>query len=276
MLDVLSFSSTSARSVSVGRERDTATTSAPPVIVGETAQDETVFPPSIFGKLPACFDLARTEIHALGFWLRKAMAFVDNLPTFPEPEADNEAMAQGMDTVMRIFEAIKGLSPNTPSGAALQLKAISEFVDWHYRSIDSETYNGPIEEISADEFRHLATNLGAAVRSDDPTKLVGPLTKGRKLTRAGLLHRYHAFLVGELETLSWNLYGSRDYAMQYRPRDSAVSARVTNRYGDGPNVDRRKTYPFFDESRLSIRARTVLGSLDIDTERDEDATRKQG
>jgi hypothetical protein len=90
-----------------------------------------------------------------------------------------------------------------------------------------------------------------------PKKRVGHLQRGRKLTRAGLLTRYQSFLVQELETVSWNLYGERDYAKHTIFFDSAVRDRCTSANDRGP---------FFNERNLPDRARAVLGSLKIDTE----------
>lgn len=100
-----------------------------------------------------------------------------------------------------------------------------------------------------------------------PPKFPGTSCRGDKLTRAGLLLRYQAFLVSELETLSWHLYGDRYYAINFRINDQAVNACCSAGYVDGeyrPDA-RRKAYPFFDESKLLARARAVLGSLEIDT-----------
>jgi hypothetical protein len=82
--------------------------------------------------------------------------------------------------------------------------------------------------------------------------------RGGKLTRAGLLHRYESFLMKELQTLSLNLYGDRDYALQYIAEDDAVNLRCR---------DSRHKYPFFDESKLADRAKSVLKSLKIDTKK---------
>jgi hypothetical protein len=98
-----------------------------------------------------------------------------------------------------------------------------------------------------------------------PKKRVGALRRGRKLTVAGLHVRYQSFLIQELETLSVNLYGSRDYAKQFRIEDDAVNLRC---------VGNSKTqYPFFDESKLTARARSVLKSLKIETVIDDDRPR---
>jgi hypothetical protein len=86
---------------------------------------------------------------------------------------------------------------------------------------------------------------------------VGALQRGKKLTRTGLLTRYQSFLVQELQTVSWNLYGERDYAKHYVFYDAAVGARCNSATGHDP---------FFDERKLTDRALSVLNSLNIDTE----------
>jgi hypothetical protein len=89
-----------------------------------------------------------------------------------------------------------------------------------------------------------------------PAKLRGAPSRGHKLTRAGLLDRYQSFLVQELETVSCYLYGNLDYVKHVIMFDDAVRARCRTRGG-----------PFFDEATLPDRARSVLKSLKIDTER---------
>jgi hypothetical protein len=103
----------------------------------------------------------------------------------------------------------------------------------------------------------MSAELTMATAQIVPKKRVGHLQRGRKLTRAGLLMRYQSYLVQELETVSWNLYGERDYAKQVVIFDHAVRARCTSADDRGP---------FFNERNLPDRARAVLGSLKIDTE----------
>jgi hypothetical protein len=129
---------------------------------------------------------------------------------------------------------------------------------------------GESEFIDAEQLQIIADAATAIARPPQPTKRVGNLKRGSKLTRAGLLHRYHAFLIGELKTLGWNLYGSPHYALSMIPMDHEVSRRTKEGFRNGkPAPYRRgeKHYPFFDESKLTARARSVLKSLRIDTER---------
>jgi hypothetical protein len=114
---------------------------------------------------------------------------------------------------------------------------------WHYY------LHANIEEC----LRSLA-NAAIASKAIVPTKRVGPLERGGKLTRAGLLTRYQSFLVQELETVSWNLYGARDFAKDVIFADHEVSSRCMT-----------GNYPLFDESKLTVRAHAVLKSLKIDS-----------
>lgn len=235
---------------------------APPVIVVHPTQDPEQYPSAIFGHLPTGFDLGRADIHLLVHWQRKAIAAVENLPE----TANDDDLTSAMRPVNAIFKAIKGLKLDYPAGIALQMKAIAEVAEW----FDGDSKSTAMEDLSTAEFRHLSASLEAALARHKPTKQVGALTRGRKLTEAGLLHRYHAFLVQELETLGLKLYGSSEYALQVRPIDDAVNARCSGRQ---TGSSRRRAHPFFDESKLSARARAVLTSLDIDTVQDGERAR---
>ena len=119
------------------------------------------------------------------------------------------------------------------------------------------------EFINTAEFDAIAKRLRALTDQIPPKKKVGKLQRGRKLTRAGLLYRYQSFLAKELETVSNNLYGDPRCALQYSIEDDAVNQRL-----------RKSHHPFFDESKLPARARSVLKSLKIDTEHYDDVARK--
>lgn len=122
--------------------------------------------------------------------------------------------------------------------------------------LDLDKSNSIEEALDVADIRRLAAELSDATKMSVPLKKVGALRRGRKLTRAGLLHRYQSFLMHELRTLSCNLYGNRDYALQYIAEDDAVNLRCR---------DGRHKYPFLDEGKLADRARSVLKSLKIDT-----------
>jgi hypothetical protein len=57
--------------------------------------------------------------------------------------------------------------------------------------------------------------------------------------------------------------------MRMQPLDDAVQVKVNAAFKDAKYNPRARRYPFFDESRLTKRARSVLNSLKIDTERSE-------
>lgn len=128
---------------------------------------------------------------------------------------------------------------------------------------------GDADFLTVERLQRLTDAAVAIAKPPVPKKFVGKLNRGRKLTRTGLLHRYHAFLIGELYTVSLNLYGSRDYAMSLVPIDHEVTKRTSEYFRNGeplPYRRGRKSYPFFDESKLTSRARSVLKSLKINTE----------
>lgn len=240
----------------------TAAPLLPPVFTpGLAPIDETKYPPAIFGKLPASFVLANQHITMLRFWQQRALKAADEAANGGGKVDENLTHAMGIAN--NINAAIRAYKATCASDVALQMLAI---VDWLDAMGCSEEID---QELTVAEFRDMASALRKATALPQPTKKVGALRRGGKLTRAGLLHRYHAFLVGELQTVSWNLYGSRDYASRMIPIDDAVTVRVDANFKNGkfaPSRSRKPSY-FFDESRLPQRARSVLRSLKIDTEK---------
>ena len=113
------------------------------------------------------------------------------------------------------------------------------------------------EALDVHDIVKLSTDLNSATAPITPKKDAGAFQRDGKLTREGLLARYQSFLVQELQTVSWNLYGERDYAKHLVLYDSAVQERCNSAEHDAP---------FFDEKSLPDRARAVLSSLEIDTE----------
>lgn len=102
----------------------------------------------------------------------------------------------------------------------------------------------------------LSKTLEDVTTPPHPTKRMPNFTKGKKLTRAGLLYRYHSFLISKLKTLSIALYGNEEFGCYFYPREDAVDDKL-RRAGSGPFLNPRK---------LTARARTVLKSLKVDTE----------
>jgi hypothetical protein len=220
------------------------------------SSNETDYPVEIFGHLPAGFELRNQSVHLLAHWHGKTLKAISE---FAGSEDDlNQNELNNFRRIARdIFEAIMATETPRASEVAKQLTVAVEMAK-------ADETNMIEDILDVDDLRRLATNLTKATAPLHPTKRVGALQRGRKLTRAGLLHRYHAFLVQELETIGVNLYGDRDYPIHNRPFDDAVNVRCKGgRYG------------LFDESKLPARARAVLKSLKIDTERNDDAAQRK-
>jgi hypothetical protein len=177
-------------------------------------------------------------------WHRKAIAAAERLP---EDVSDDELDA-ACDVARHLYAAILAAKTHGASHVALKLQAV-------LTKLDSEKNNSIEDALDVDDIRRLAAELVEATKPSMPTKKVGALHRGRKLTRTGLLFRYQSFLMKELQTLSLNLYGDRDCALEYMAEDDAVNLRCGGRH----------KYTFFDESKLADRARSVLKSLKIDT-----------
>lgn len=203
------------------------------------------YPPEIFGKVPKGFVLDRQPIAMLNFWHEKAF----NLHLHAKTGAPSFKLGKSIEG--KIYEIAVEAEPNNMREAVAQFDILAR------QALSLET----VTVIGVEELMVLVEGLKKTSAPIEPKKYPGKPQRGRKLTRAGLLLRYQSFLVQELETLSWNLYGESRYAFRYRISDDKVDA-VCRR----PYARRRKSYPFFDESKLTTRARGVLGSLEIDTE----------
>ena len=230
----------------------TAIAARPDAVQTLPAEVEAEYPSSVFGRRPAGFVLEQQSIHMLAHWHRKSLKAIDESP------ATDEEFSARCTLARRLLEAILGAKTRLPSEVAVQMSAAIE-------TINAEDNNSIEEVLDVEDFRRLAANLASATAPLRPTKCVGALNRGRKLTRAGLLHRYHAFLIEELNTVGSELYGSRDYPKYYQPFDDAVNKRCRNSTGK---------HPFFDPRKLPYRASTVLKSLKIDTEHYDDVARK--
>jgi hypothetical protein len=216
------------------------------------------YPPEIFGKLPDGFVLEKQSIEMLCFWHRKAIEVVNAMQEHfdhaPPSEAAWEEFTAYCEIKNNILAAILSAHAVRPGQVAAQLRAVVAEAD----HLSSPTCKVSIEEIlQVDDIVKMSAELTGATAPIVPKKRVGALQRGRKLTRAGLLTRYQSFLVQELETVSWNLYGERDYAKHTIFFDRAVRDRCDSAGHSGP---------FFDERNLSKRAHAVLKSLMIDTE----------
>ncbi|UWU73032.1 hypothetical protein N2603_23280 [Bradyrhizobium huanghuaihaiense] len=206
------------------------------------------YPPEIFGKLPEGFVLEEQLIEILCFWHRKSIEVVDSMSLSGAAD-DEEEFAAACAIKNRILQAALSARATRSSEVAAQLGAVVAEIDCLGAGV------GIDEVLDVDHIQKLSAELSEATSPIVPKKPVGALQEGNKLTRAGLLARYQSFLVQELETVSWHLYGERDYAKHCVMFDDAVNARC-----------RSPDYPLFDERGLPERARAVLESLKIDTE----------
>jgi hypothetical protein len=220
---------------------------APPTFSADGSDDRhPVFP--VTRDALKNFDLEAHNIHQLWAWYciaqQKRAALIEQQCSKNDALYDEISMAQG-----ELYEVILMATPIHASEVALQLEVIA----MEAREADT------IAVFNQDDLTRIAENLEAVTGPIPPRKSPGPSSRGQRLTRAGLLRRYQSFLVQELETLSWNLYGSEVFAFQYRIEDDAVNGRCD------PSRGTKRPDPFFDESRLTARARSVLKSLKIDT-----------
>jgi hypothetical protein len=157
---------------------------------------------------------------------------------------DYRDIEEKLDAFCMIKNRISWAILSAPASSCGQVAAKLRAVVHEFENLKTDS----IEEVlDVDDVIKLAAELTVATAPIVPKKRVGILQRGRKLTRAGLLTRYQSFLVQELETVSWNPYGERDYAKQVIFFDDAARARCLS-------SDRR--YPFFDERGLTTRLRS--------------------
>jgi hypothetical protein len=207
------------------------------------------YPPEIFGSLPEGFVLEQQGIETLCFWHRRAIEILG------QPFDDDEKLSAYCAIKNRILGAVLSARPAIPGQVAMQLRAVVAEIDCLQTG---GTVPVSIEEVlDVHDIIKLSTDLNRTTGPITPKKQVGAFHRDGKLTREGLLARYQSFLVQELETVSWNLYGERDFAKHFICFDSAVQQRCNSTDHDGP---------FFDEGTLPDRARAVLNSLTIDAE----------
>jgi hypothetical protein len=208
----------------------------------------------LFGKVPAGFELKNQPMPMLVYWLKKARARIDEITQGAETAgAYSEAeMASAMDCFNEIFDVIVSAESNLASDVASQMQAVVNYLD----CLKSDSIE---EAIDLPQFQNIAGNLKRATAFRQPRKRLGNATKGRRLTRTGLLQRYQSFLMQELFTLSTELYGDPQYALQCVSFDDAVQTALKSEKS-------KRGYVFLDPISLTSRARTVLKSLKVDTE----------
>lgn len=227
------------------------TTGAPPVIV---AVEKPASHP-IYGTTPIGrdgFTLERQNIHMLNFWHERATTATNALVDSRNIEDEDPEYDLLNDCQWQVYEAAFKVKINNPSEVAVLLNIVARHAA---DCVDIEAV------LDLEKVQHIAAQLTKATAPLAPKKKLGAMLRGRKLTRFGLLHRYQAFLIQELETIGHHVYGERDYPMQSRPLDDAVNERCAT-----PNA-RGQSPIFFNPEKLPVRARAVLKSLQIDTER---------
>ena len=217
----------------------------------------------IYGSLTMQNDtLQRQPMFMLNVWHEKAIRFADEFfRTHSAEQADESPHYDELySAAWDILQAALGLELKTGRDVALLLQIIAR----HAEDRDN------VEWLDIGKLKSVASRSLKATAPEQPAKRPGPFARGRKLTRAGLLFRYQSFLTQELMTLGWNVYGNPLYATSLIAFDDEVTKRCTPDFKDGKyrsqRPSRRKSYPFLDEGKLTLRARAVLGSLQIDSE----------
>ncbi len=157
-----------------------------------------------------------------------------------------------MDCFNEIFDVIVNAKSSLAADVSLQMQAVVNYLD----CLNSDSIE---DAIDFPQFRNIAANLKRATAFRQPRKRLGNAAKGRRLTRTGLLQRYQSFLMQELFTLSTELYGGPQYALQFVSFDDAVHTALKSEKS-------KHAYVFLDPISLTSRARTVLKSLKVDTE----------
>lgn len=237
------------RTLDVKRSGRPNAKNTPPVFTSSAATARKKAPHPIFGVTPKGFRLVKEHLSMLDYWHAKTVkAIAANMKMPASSKRDD--LHNMLTTVQgKIYEAALKVKPLSCVDVARQFEIILR------ESVDAKT----VTILGVSELRRLVRGLLDVTQPIAPAKIAAPLTKGSKLTRAGLLRRYQSFLIGELETVSWNLYGERDFGFQWHFRDDAVDKQCRKGKRKGGYA-----YPFFNEAKLPARARAVLKSLRID------------
>lgn len=209
----------------------------PPVL--NAATESTPLHP-VFGRQPHTdADLQRQGVSALFFYYWKAANLQDIVQG---DEAMLNTLTQSRGAA---YEAILKVKPNNATEVARQMEVITAEMQ------REET----VAVIGVAEFTKLTEHLRDITAPIIPKKMPGKFTRGNRLTKAGLLHRYHSFLLEELYTIGWHVYGDRDFLLHWYPYDDVVESKLR---------DKRCRHPFFDPARMMDRAASVLKPLKID------------
>lgn len=208
----------------------------PPVLSARKTKDQH----PVFNRQPHNeSDLRRKGVAALSHYYWKAHRLLDDA----DDETDRDMLIQARGAV---YEAILSVKPNTAADVASQMEVIAA----EMRREETTSV------IGFAEFMRIAENLTEVTKPILPAKMPGKWSRGNRLTKVGLLHRYCSFLLEELNTISWALYGERDYLTLMHFYDDAVRGKLR---------DRRCRHPFFNPAGMTERATRVLKSLKIDT-----------
>lgn len=202
----------------------------------------------IYGRTPMGRDgfvLERQTIHMLDYWHKIADGIAQRYNADPGNVAETE-FEPAWQAAWDIYRAALKARLNNSREVAILLGLVARHIATHC--------GDDCEPLAQQDLANIAAKAMVITEMPEPTKKIAALKKGRRLTRAGLLYRYHAFLIGELSTLGVAFYGSRDYPKTMVPVDDAVNARMRG----------GKFQPFFNEGKLADRARSVLKSLKID------------
>lgn len=197
------------------------------------------------------FVLENQPITMLVYWLKKSRAIVDATIGQARGECSDDDLAAALEPFNAIFAALMDAETNSASDVECQMQAVVSYLDWFKCDVIEEA-------ITETQFRKIAANLKRATAMRQPKKYPGKLARGRKLTRAGLLFRYQSFLIEEIHTLSYEMYGDPRYALQFITFDDAVHKALKQSYRG------RRAFPFLDPRTLRGRADTVLKSLKVD------------
>ncbi|SFL93440.1 hypothetical protein SAMN03159423_4499 [Bradyrhizobium sp. NFR13] len=208
----------------------------------------------IYGSIPMGrngFALECQPVHMLDHWHKKADEICQK---FNEPgdksEEDEALFEMAMIVAWDIFRSALKAKLYNSREVSILLALVARHIDTHT--------GDDCEVLSVKELASIADKARLLTEPPRPTKVVGALQRGTRLTRSGLLHRYHAFLVNELLSVGLELYGNHKYPLTSIPFEDPVQDVCARRTGRG------KSYPFHDQSKLTDRARAVFKKLGID------------
>ncbi|WP_398479239.1 hypothetical protein [Tardiphaga sp.] len=255
--------------------RSTATKTRPPLAVATADSNPpiiTVLPSGekkhlIYGKTPPGLngvDLRRQTMQMLNYWHRRA---IDECVTIDKREAKAKRrrpfdikLREELEAIQRIV--IEVILDNKPKGLRdiwFKMEAISRHALYHGVELG--------EVMTVHQFDVLTDLMEELTSPPAPTRQIGPLRVGGKITGNGLLFRYHCFLLAELNTVGEELYGNAAYARSAKSEDAAVFERLGVPPAPG------HAWPIHKPRGLKTRAAAVLGSVRIDTVNDYDTLR---